>query len=81
MPNPLRHEQDTFRMLVSVVVGAGIVIAVTLASEPIYGLVAAATLLGFAIGKLWSDYRHWRSAEHVAGGGPEPPPAETTGQD
>ena len=62
MPNPLRREQDAFRMLVAFVAGAAIVIAVTLASEPVYGVIAAAALLGFGAGKLWSDVRHWRAS-------------------
>ena len=63
MPNPFRREQDAFRMLVAFVVGAALVIAVTLASgESIYGVVVGAALFGFAAGKLWADFRHWQAA-------------------
>jgi hypothetical protein len=49
-------------MLIAFVVGAAIVIAVTLASEPVYGAVIGVGLLGFGAGKLWSDFRHWQAA-------------------
>lgn len=48
-------------MLMAFVAGGAVVIAVTLASEPVYGLVVGAALLGFGSGKLWSDFRHWRA--------------------
>jgi hypothetical protein len=69
MPNPFRREQDAFRMLLAFVAGAVVVIAVTLASEPVYGAVVGVGLLGFGAGKLWSDFRHWQ-----AGGAGEGPP-------
>lgn len=68
MLNPFRREQDAFRVLLAFLAGALVVIAVTLASEPVYGVVVGVGLLGFGAGKLWSDYRHWRAA-----GAAEPP--------
>jgi hypothetical protein len=61
MLNPFRREQDAFRMLVAFVAGAAVVIAVTLASEPVYGVVVGAALLGFGAGTLWSDLRRWQA--------------------
>jgi hypothetical protein len=61
VPNPFRSEQDAFRLLVAFAVGGAIVIAVALASEPVYGVVTGAALLGFGAGKVWSDFRHWRA--------------------
>jgi hypothetical protein len=58
MPNPFRREQDAFRMLVAFVVGAAIVIAVTLVTgSSIAGLATAALLVCGAAVKLWQDYR------------------------
>ena len=68
MLNPFRREQDAFRVLLAFLAGALVVIAVTLASEPVYGVVVGVGLLGFGAGKLWSDYRHWRAE----GAAPEP---------
>ncbi len=50
-------------MLVAFAIGGAIVIAVALASEPIYGVVVGAALLGFGAGRLWSDFRHWQAEE------------------
>jgi hypothetical protein len=54
-------------VLLAFAVGAAVVIAVALASEPVYGVVVGAALLGFGAGKLWSDFRHWRAAESERG--------------
>jgi hypothetical protein len=59
--NPFRREQDAFRVLLAFVVGGAIVIAVALASEPVYGVIVGAGLFGFGAGKLWSDFRHWQA--------------------
>lgn len=61
MPNPFRSERDAFRTLLVFAAGGAIVIAVALASEPVYGVVVGAALLGFGAGRLWSDFRHWRA--------------------
>lgn len=50
-------------MLLAFAVGGAIVIAVALASEPVYGVVVGAALLGFGAGRIWSDFRHWRGEE------------------
>jgi hypothetical protein len=52
-------------MLVSFAIGGAIVIAVALASEPVYGVVVGAALLGFGAGKLWADFRHWQGEGSV----------------
>lgn len=58
MPNPLRREQDAFKMLVAFMAGAAIVIAVTLLTgSSVAGLAVAATLFAVAGAKLWQDYR------------------------
>lgn len=76
MPNPFRSEQDAFRMLLAFLAGALIVIAVTLASEPVYGAVVGVGLIGFGAGKLWADFRHWQAegpAEDPPDADPRPP--------
>jgi hypothetical protein len=70
--NPFRREQDAFRILLAFVAGGAVVIAVTLASEPVYGVVVGAALLGFGAGKVWSDFRHWRAASAARDEGPGP---------
>ena len=60
-------------MLVAFVAGAAVVIAVTLASETIYGVIVGVALLAFAAGKLWSDFRHWRAAVQGADRGERAP--------
>jgi VIT1/CCC1 family predicted Fe2+/Mn2+ transporter len=58
MPNPFRHEQDAFKMLVTFMTGAAIVIAVTLLTDSsVAGLATAAVLVCAAAYKLWLDYR------------------------
>ena len=57
MPNPFRREQDAFRMLVAFLVGAAIVVAITLVTgRSLFGLIAAAVLIAAAATKLWLDY-------------------------
>ena len=74
MPNPFTREQDAFKMLVAFVAGAAIVITVTLASgEPVYGMMVAVALIGFAAGKLWSDFRHWQAEGRERAGAPNVP--------
>lgn len=64
MPNPFRREQDAFRMLVGFMVGAAIVIAVTLVTDSsLAGLGAGLVLFGLAAVKLWSDYRRWSDSQ------------------
>ena len=70
MPNPFRREQDAFRMLLTFMVGAGIVIAVTLVTDrALAGIVVAVLLVCAAAWKLWTDYRRWRAEEAPEGDG------------
>jgi hypothetical protein len=50
MHNPLRSEADAFRWVVVIGVGAVSVIALTLLTRPVVGVVWAAALIGFGIG-------------------------------
>ena len=53
MHNPLRSEADAFRWLVVIGGACGAVIALTLLTEPHYGAVLGAALIGLGIGLLW----------------------------
>jgi hypothetical protein len=53
MHNPLRSESEAFRWLVVIGLACAAVIAVTLATEPRYGVILGTTLIGFGIGVLW----------------------------
>jgi hypothetical protein len=72
MPNPFRHEQDAFRMLVMFMVGAAIVIAATvITGSSVVGLVVAFILVCLAAAKLWVDYVRWRAErDREVGEGP-----------
>lgn len=50
MHNPLRSEADAFRWVVVIGVAAATVIALTLLTRPVVGVVWAALLIGFGIG-------------------------------
>jgi hypothetical protein len=50
MHNPLRSEADAFRWLIVISVGAASVIALTLATRPLVGVIWTALLIGFGIG-------------------------------
>ncbi len=64
MPNPLRREQDTFKMLLYFMAGAALVIAVTLITgSSVAGIVLAIVLFALAAVKLWRDYRRFAAAE------------------
>jgi len=64
MPNPFRREQDAFKMLVAFVVGAAIVIGLTLLTDSsVVGLAAAFVLFCLAAAKLWMDYARWREEQ------------------
>jgi len=57
MHNPLRSEADAFRWVVVIGAGALAVIALTLLTEPVYGVVLAAALLGFGAGVAYRSSR------------------------
>jgi hypothetical protein len=50
MHNPLRSEADAFRWLIVIGVGAASVIALTLLTRPVVGVIWAALLIGFGVG-------------------------------
>jgi hypothetical protein len=50
MHNPLRSEADAFRWLVVIAVGAASVVAVTLLTRPVIGVIWMALLIGFGVG-------------------------------
>lgn len=50
MHNPLRSEADAFRWLVVIAVGAASVVAVTLLTRPVVGVIWMVLLIGFGVG-------------------------------
>jgi hypothetical protein len=57
MHNPLRSEADVFRLVVVIGVGAAAVVALTLLTRPVVGLILAAALAGFGVGLAWRGSR------------------------
>jgi GABA permease len=57
MHNPLRSEADAFRWVVVIGVGAVSVIALTLLTRPVIGVIWAAALLGFGAGIAYRGAR------------------------
>jgi hypothetical protein len=57
MHNPLRSEADAFRWLVIIGLGAVSVIALTLLTRPVIGVVWAAALIGFGAGVAYRGAR------------------------
>jgi hypothetical protein len=53
MHNPLRSEQDVFRAVVIIGIGAGAVIVLTLLTRPAVGAALLAAEIGLGIGVLW----------------------------
>lgn len=53
MHNPLRSEAEAFRLVVIVAPAAAAVIALALLTEPEYGAILAAALIGLGIGFVW----------------------------
>jgi GABA permease len=53
MHNPLRSEAEAFRLVVVVGAGAAAIIALALLTEPVYGAVLAAGLIGLGVGLAW----------------------------
>jgi hypothetical protein len=70
MHNPLRSEADAFRLVVVIGAGALAVIALTLLTRPVFGVVLAAALLGFGAGVVYRSSRGSlsRSIELTRGG-------------
>ncbi len=57
MHNPLRSEADAFRWVVVIGLAAVSVIALTLLTRPVFGVVLAAALLGFGAGVAYRSSR------------------------
>jgi hypothetical protein len=57
MHNPLRSEADAFRWVVTIGVAAVAVIALTLLTRPVFGVILAAALLGFGAGIAYRSSR------------------------
>lgn len=57
MHNPLRSEADAFRLVVAIGIGAALVVALTLLTRPVVGVVCAAALLGFGVGLAYRSSR------------------------
>jgi hypothetical protein len=57
MHNPLRSEADVFRLVVLIGVAAALVVALTLITEPVYGILLAALLIGIGVGLVLRDAR------------------------
>jgi GABA permease len=57
MHNPLRSEADAFRLVVVIGIGAAAVVALTLLTRPVVGLILAALLVGFGIGLAYRGAR------------------------
>lgn len=53
MHNPLRSEADVFRLVVVIGVAAALVVALTLITRPVAGILLAALLIGVGIGLAW----------------------------
>jgi GABA permease len=70
MHNPLRSEADAFRWVVVIGVGVVSVIALTLLTRPVFGVVWAAALIGFGAGIAYRSSRGSlpRSVELTRGG-------------
>jgi uncharacterized membrane protein len=71
MHNPLRSEADAFRWVVIIGGACGAVIALSLLTEPRYGAVLLAALIGLGVGLLWKGSRGTlpRKAEIASGNG------------
>ena len=57
MHNPLRSETDAFRWVVAIGTAALSIIALTLLTRPVFGVVWAATLVGFGAGVAYRSAR------------------------
>jgi hypothetical protein len=57
MHNPLRSEADVFRLVVAIGVAAALVVALSLITRPVWGVLLAALLIGIGIGFVWRTTR------------------------
>ncbi len=57
MHSPLRSEADVFRLVLAIGVAAALVVALTLLTRPVYGILLAALLSGLGIGIAWRGSR------------------------
>jgi hypothetical protein len=57
MHNPLRSEADVFRLVCVIGIGAAVVVALTLLTRPVVGVIAAAALIGFGVGLAYRGSR------------------------
>jgi hypothetical protein len=55
MHNPLRTEADVFRLLVVLVGAAALVVALTLITSPIWGILLAVALIAVGVGLAWRE--------------------------
>jgi hypothetical protein len=53
MHNPLRNEADVFRLVVVIGVAVALVVALTLITRPVWGVLLAALLIGVGVGLAW----------------------------
>ncbi len=58
--NPFRNEADAFRVLVMVVVAGALVVAVTLLTRPLFGIVVGLVLVGVGARRAWGLWQSWR---------------------
>src|SRR6476661_2198123 len=63
MHNPLRSEADVFRLVVAIGVGAASVVALTLLTRPVVGVICAAALIGLGAGLAYRRSRGSLRAE------------------
>ena len=57
MHNPLRSEADVFRLVVVIGAAAALVVALSLITRPLWGVLLAALLIGIGIGFAWRTTR------------------------
>jgi hypothetical protein len=57
MHNPLRNEADVFRLVVVIGTAAALVVALSLITRPVWGVLLAALLIGIGIGFVWRTTR------------------------
>jgi hypothetical protein len=53
MHNPLRNEADVFRLVVTIVGAAALVVAVALITKPVWGILLAVLLILVGVGEAW----------------------------
>jgi hypothetical protein len=57
MHNPLRTEADVFRLVIVIGTAAALVVALSLITRPVWGVLLAALLVGIGIGFVWRTTR------------------------